>query len=137
MKDNSQLQLNDATIGIVTALSKEYAAAKTILGCDRERAAPGRGAGRTFALGQIPARSGGHHVVALMLLVDMGNNAAAIAATRLLRECPHVQHIIMCGIAGAVPHPDSLRTMSGLAISLCRTVEASFSTISIRNRRMS
>jgi nucleoside phosphorylase len=104
--DERKLQLTDVTIGVVTALPEEYAAAKQILGCDHEVTAPGKGSGRTFVIGQIRARGGGQHVVALAPLPDMGNNMAAIAATKLLQHCSGADHIIMCGIAGAVPNPD-------------------------------
>ncbi|MCB9925341.1 MAG: hypothetical protein H6822_24395 [Planctomycetaceae bacterium] len=99
------LELNDATIGVVTALPKEYAAAKRVLACSTEVSAPGTDAGRSFAVSRISATDGGLHVVAVTLLPDMGNNLAAVCATSLLRHCPNVKHLIMSGIAGAVPDP--------------------------------
>ena len=65
--------------------------------------APGIGAGRRFLVGQIPSVHGGVHRVVLALMSDMGNNSAAISATRLLESFPRVRHFIMCGIAGGVP----------------------------------
>jgi nucleoside phosphorylase len=96
--------LADVTIGVITALPKEFAIAWTLIGCPDDCAADGSGAGRTYKLGRVPSIFGGEHVVAVTQCVDMGNNSAAIRATQLLQHCPNVQHIIMCGIAGAVPN---------------------------------
>jgi nucleoside phosphorylase/tetratricopeptide (TPR) repeat protein len=92
------------TIGVITALPKEYVAVKTLLENQREMIMPGQGAGRRYLLGQIPAAGGGKHTVALSL-ADMGNNIAAARATLLLEHFSTVKSIIMVGIAGGVPHP--------------------------------
>src|SRR4051794_14748105 len=42
---------------------------------------------------------------AVAQLLNVGNNSAAVRATTLLEDCPNVRHIIMTGIAGAVPRP--------------------------------
>ncbi len=86
------------TLGILTALPKECAAVRAML--DHER----RSRWDDFYLGEIASGAGVHHVV-VGLLLDMGNNSAAIAATRLLAKFPTVEDIIMCGIAGGVPRP--------------------------------
>lgn len=92
------------TLGIITALPKEYVAIKTLLETQEEFVVQGRGAGRRYLLGQVPAINGGkHHVV--LSLADMGNNIAAARATLLLEHFPSVTAIIMTGIAGGVPHP--------------------------------
>jgi nucleoside phosphorylase/tetratricopeptide (TPR) repeat protein len=62
--------------------------------------------GRKYALAEIASASGDRHVVAVALLPEMGNSAAAIRATHLLDDCPNVLHLLMVGIAGAVPHPE-------------------------------
>lgn len=96
-----QLKPEDATIGVITALPEEYAALYSVIECEEESSISGNsGAGSTYALSRV-----GDHIVAVALLVDMGNNAAAIRATTLKKHCPNVEHIIMTGIAGAVPHP--------------------------------
>jgi nucleoside phosphorylase len=91
-------------IGIVTALPKEYAAVETMLDNCSDYNAPGQGAGRRYRMGQVPASGGGAHRIALAL-ADMGNNMAAIRAGLLLQHFPHIQHVIMVGIAAGVPHP--------------------------------
>jgi nucleoside phosphorylase len=48
----------------------------------------------------------GAHLVVVTLLKEIGNNAAAAAATHLLRSFPTVQDVLMVGIAGGVPAPD-------------------------------
>lgn len=99
------LDASRATIGIITALPEEFAAAKVALDCTQEVWGTGPSIGTLYALGSVPSRTGGTNVVAVALLTDMGNNSAAIAATRLLADFPSIQRIVMCGIAGAIPHP--------------------------------
>ncbi len=94
----------DVTIGIVTALPKEYVAMKALLDDCQDYHVPGLGAGRRYVLGRIQSRYGGEHRVALAM-ADMGNNIAAARATLLLEHFPEVDAILMVGIAGAVPFP--------------------------------
>lgn len=93
------------SIGVLTALPKECAAMRLMLENEVRWQVSGEGGGRDYYLGEIPAFSGRTHVVAIALLPDMGNNSAAISATRLLQHFPSVRHVIMCGIAGGVPKP--------------------------------
>jgi len=94
----------NVTIAVITALPKEQVAVRSVLENVRDYMAPGRGAGRRYMIGDVPARNGGRHVVALAL-ADMGNNMAVSRATRLLEHFPRTDDIIMVGIAGGVPHP--------------------------------
>lgn len=92
------------TVGIVTALSKEYAAVEAIFDAKREYVVRGSlSAGHRYLLGEVPAANGGKHSVVLSL-ANKGNNSAAIRATLLLEHFPNVRFIIMVGIAGGVPH---------------------------------
>lgn len=93
------------TIGIVTALEKEFAAVKALLDNKEDRTISGRGAGRRYCLGEVPSVDSHKHLVVLAL-ADMGNNAATTRATLLLQHFPTIDYIIMVGIAGGVPHPD-------------------------------
>ena len=102
----TSLDKADPKIGILTALPKEYAAVKALLDNPKEYKSPGRGAGRRYLLGEIPAADGvGHSIV--LSLADMGNNIAANRATLLLEHFPTVEFIIMVGIAGGIPRPDT------------------------------
>jgi nucleoside phosphorylase len=94
-----------ATFGIVIALPYEFAAVEVMLDDRKDWRARGAGAGRRYVVGKIPARSGGVHDVAGVLLPDTGNNQAAACAALLLEHFPEVRHIIMCGIAGGIPRP--------------------------------
>jgi nucleoside phosphorylase len=88
------------TIGILTALPKEFAAVQLML---TEKVAwnpKGPAQGISYFVGRI-----GHHTVVVALAPDMGNNAAAASATAVVHEFPKVEHLIMCGIAGGVPKP--------------------------------
>jgi nucleoside phosphorylase len=93
------------TIGVITALGKEFVAVKVLLENARDHFVPGKGAGRRYVLGEVPAANGGKHTVVLALLSDTGNNQAAARATLLLEHFPRVEEIVMTGIAGAVPNP--------------------------------
>jgi nucleoside phosphorylase len=92
-------------IGIITALPKEYAAVQALLKECGPHNIPGRGAGRRYLFGTIPASDGGRHRVVLAMLPDMGNNMASIAATLMQERFQSVETIVMSGIAGGVPHP--------------------------------
>ena len=91
------------SIGIVTALPKEFAAMQLQLRDAADIAFPGQGAGLRYAVGRVKASGGGSHYAALCL-AGMGNNVAAIRAMRLLEHFPQVDDIIMVGIAGGVPN---------------------------------
>lgn len=103
------LDVASVTIGVLTALEEEYAACLDVFDPDHtgtqttRRATSGT---MSCWLCRVQARYGGQHVVAISLLPDMGNNAAAIAANILLQHCPETCYLIMCGIAGAVPCPE-------------------------------
>ena len=98
-------QTPNATIGIVTALPKEYAAMKALIENGYEHVVPGLGAGRRYWVGEIPSKSNGTHRVALTLAA-MGNNVAAIRGTLLLEHFQSLDSILMVGIAGGVPNPE-------------------------------
>ena len=103
------LKLENVTIGVLTALEVECAACWDIFDPEHhrveilQRATTGT---LVCRLCHVNARHGGQHVVAILKLNDMGNNAAAIGGNILLQHCPKTRYLIMCGIAGAVPNPD-------------------------------
>lgn len=59
--------------------------------------------GRVYWLGDIPAKGGGTHRVALAL-ADQGTAAATYRATLLSEDFPELDAILMVGIAGGVPN---------------------------------
>jgi len=97
------------TVGLVTALPKEFAAVKAMLDDPVEYGVPGQGAGREYVLGEVPAKDGGTHAVALVL-AGMGTNQGAARATLLLEHLPSIDAILMVGIAGGVPHPTKVES---------------------------
>lgn len=102
MNQEIALELANVTIGIITALPCELAAVRAIFGPEREVMI---GDGLRYYLCQVPSRGGGNHYLALALLPDVGNNSAAVRATRMIDHCQNLKQIVMVGIAGAVPHP--------------------------------
>ncbi len=88
------------TLGIVTALSKEHAAMKTLLG----NPTPLTVHDKEYTLGEIPSERGGVHQVVLVLAAE-GENRAAIRGALLLNAFPSIRDIFMVGIAGGVPYP--------------------------------
>lgn len=98
-------ELDAATIGILTALPKECAAVEAVFGPTVVKAAEGEGGGRSYSVARLASTFGGEHVLAIALLPDAGNCSAATRATKLLGHCPRVRHLVMVGIAGAVPNP--------------------------------
>jgi len=95
-----------ARIGIITALAKECWAMKALLESPKEIHVPGRGAGRRYYSGEIPARDGGKHTVVLCLS-GVGNNSAASRAALLFEHFQSINSVIMAGIAGGVPNPSN------------------------------
>jgi len=93
------------TIGIITALPKEFTAMKILLENNASFKVSGQGAGRRYCLGKIPSDDSEYHSIVLTL-ADMGTNIAALRASLLLEHFPNVTSLIMTGIAGGVPHPN-------------------------------
>ena len=105
--DLGRNELDHATLGIITALPEEFVAACQALACGDPLEVPGSGAGRKYAVGRVQSRAGVEHIIAVAMLTDAGNNSAAIRAIQMMEHCRQVKRIIMCGIAGAVPNPNS------------------------------
>jgi len=91
-------------VGIITALVHESAAVQAVFGESKRLDVPGSGAGRVYWLIEVRSPRGVRQVVVAQ--AGMGNNAAGTRATLLLSHFPSVDSIIMCGIAGGIPHPD-------------------------------
>lgn len=88
--------------GVVTALPKEFAAMRSMLEDPLPVDLPGDPS--RYVCGSIPAVDGsGSHGVVLTMLKLPGNNSAAATVSHLLRSFPHVNQILMVGIAGGVP----------------------------------
>jgi nucleoside phosphorylase len=91
-------------LGILAALPEEFAALRSFI--DAPRRASVEGDRADYVLGTMPsADSGRAHVVALTLLGEPGNDAAASAGTNLLRSYPSVRCLLMAGIAAGIPDP--------------------------------
>lgn len=90
--------------GILTALPEELAAVRSFI--DAPQRASVEGDRADYVAGTMPsADSGRPHVVALTLLGETGNDAAASACANLLRSYPSVRYLLMAGIAAGIPDP--------------------------------
>lgn len=98
----ANLSLYNATIGIVTVLPEEFAAACVVLGCND----PATVNGRHYRLGNLKRFDQQQsHFVAVCQASDMGTSTIAARAALMFQDCQHIRTVIMCGIAGAVPNP--------------------------------
>ena len=86
------------TVGIVTALPKEFVAVKAMLDGPVDH--------DDYVLGEMPAKGGGTHAVAL-LRSGMGTTLAAARTAGLLAKLESIDAILMVGIAGGVPNAAS------------------------------
>lgn len=96
--------LGRVTVGILTALPKEFTAVKGVLPPGNEVIRAGTGSGRRYWITRAPSSSGESHIVAVAQLVSMGNNIGAARATQFLEHCPNLHALLMVGIAGGVPN---------------------------------
>jgi nucleoside phosphorylase len=97
--------LSRVTVGVLTALPKEFIAMKRVLTGGNEVVRRGTGAGRRYWITRARSRDGLTHIVAVAHLVSMGTNIGATRATQFFEHCPNLQSLLMVGIAGGVPIP--------------------------------
>jgi nucleoside phosphorylase len=95
------------TVGVIVALDVEFDAMRLMLSNELPYRAPGSGGSREYSIGDVPSLRGGIHQVVLAQTMTMGNNAAALRAGKMLEHFDGLDCIIMCGIAGGIPHPQS------------------------------
>ena len=89
---------------ILTALPEEFAAVRSFT--DRPRLSNVDGDRADYLIGTMPSAVPYRaHTVALTMLSDTGNDAAASACANLLRSYPSVRCLLMVGIAAGVPSP--------------------------------
>jgi nucleoside phosphorylase len=92
-------------IGIVTALPKEFAAVKVVFGDAVPNFKGPTNDPNDYAKCVVTSRAGEKINVIVALAKEMGNNAAANATTNMLRSFPEIDDVVICGIAGGIPHP--------------------------------
>lgn len=97
----------NVTIGVVTALPKEFAAMKLMLDEYEELDNPPKDDPNEYAVGYIKSKYHNRKTkVIITFLDDMGNSIAATATTNLIRSFPSLNHVLLVGIAGGVPNPE-------------------------------
>ncbi|NLD90744.1 MAG: hypothetical protein GX634_10460 [Lentisphaerae bacterium] len=99
---STEITLPQATVGIVTALPKEHAAVCAVFQTKVRAAGV---SGTVYDLCTVPC-VGGQIIVAITQFLGMGNNLAAAQTSRMLSDCESIRHVIMVGIAGAIPCPE-------------------------------
>jgi nucleoside phosphorylase/tetratricopeptide (TPR) repeat protein len=97
----------DVTVGIVAALWIEGLAMRALID-DLEPMPPVAGDPSHYYVGYLPSSDADrpHRVVVTTMPRDSTRNAAAIC-TNLIRSFPGIRCVVMTGIAGGVPAPDS------------------------------
>lgn len=97
-------------VGIITSLPFEHAAMRAMLDQPRSFVSPEDRVARRpwrFDVGAIHSEEAGKDkCVALAAPAGSGTNQAAACVSALLAKFPHIEVVIMVGIAGAVPNPD-------------------------------
>ena len=104
IKLNMPHKIKNTTIGVITALPKEFAAMKQILDIENTSEKQPENDNNNYAIGYINSLNGGQIKVVIALMKEMGTNNAASTVTNLLRSFEDVDDIIVCGIAGGVPN---------------------------------
>ncbi|MGD0567057.1 MAG: hypothetical protein ABSA78_01530 [Candidatus Sulfotelmatobacter sp.] len=104
---------------VVTALPKEFAAMLAML--DDARPITVSGDPNDYAFGRVPAVDGtGNHHVVVALQKKPANNSASAVASHLSHSFPHLEHVLMVGIAGGIPHatdPDKHVRLGDVVVS--------------------
>ncbi|WP_242888176.1 CATRA conflict system CASPASE/TPR repeat-associated protein [Actinomadura litoris] len=111
--------VEEPTIGIVSALPEEFNAVRAFVRDARRRNVAGDRADYVVGTmtGADPDRP---HGVALTLMGDTANDAAADACANLVRSFPTVGYVLMVGIAAGVPdpeHPDRHVRLGDIVVS--------------------
>ena len=105
LPNDAALTLDSVTIGILTALPHECAAVCSVFDCVGKRT--GASTRATYHLGKVHGKQGEGLIVAVALLTNMGTNPAAAKVANMLNDCKNIKDVIVCGIAGAIPAPQS------------------------------
>jgi len=104
---------------VVTALPKEFAAMLAML--DDARPITVSGDPNDYAYGMVPALDGtGNHHIVVALQKKPANNSASAVASHLAHSFPHLEHVLMVGIAGGIPHmtdPDKHVRLGDVVVS--------------------
>ncbi|MCX6154107.1 MAG: hypothetical protein NT007_08105 [Candidatus Kapabacteria bacterium] len=100
---NMNTLIYNTTIGVITALPKEFAAMKLLLDNEDEFFFNPEGDPNDYAVGYIKNNKNLNIKVIIAITKETGTNNADSTATNLLRSFKEVNDIIVCGIAGGVP----------------------------------
>ncbi len=103
-REISQRPSASPVFGIVTALPEEFAAMRLFV--DDSQPDHVEGDRADYLVGTLPSADPSMaHPVALTILSESGNDAAASACTNMLRSYRSVRCLLMVGIAAGVPDP--------------------------------
>ena len=92
------------TIGIITALTEEYASMKYFIENSQKIDHLGQGVTK-YDIGTITTNSGDAHSL-ILALAGVGNINAASKAALMIERFPEIKYLIMVGIAGGIPYPE-------------------------------
>ncbi|CRG92733.1 putative WD repeat-containing protein alr3466 [Talaromyces islandicus] len=121
MATRRQPRLDQYTVGWVSALPIELAAAQEMLDDSHDTRFRNASDTNIYTLGRI----GRHNVViACLPYSQMGTNSAAVVASQMKSTFPTIQFIFMVGIGGGVPHPDRDIRLGDVVVSQSNTSRA-------------
>lgn len=91
-------------IAVLLPLKTELAGARLVFGDEPSHEWVNTGA--NYSLYRIPIPSGAaDHIVALAMPPEIGNVHAALCVSHLKAEFHDLEYVLVCGIAGGIPHP--------------------------------
>ena len=101
-----RLKIEDYTVGWISALPVELAAAAELLDEEHEDLPQDSTDNNVYTFGRI----GEHNVVIACLPAgQMGTNSAAMVASQMKSRFPSIRFSLIVGIGGGVPSADSTR----------------------------
>lgn len=105
-QDRAQRVRKRVKLAIITALPKEAAAVRAVLGGKYTELPTQRRTQVSYYLHSFKSSLNGAELEVLLALANgMGNNSAAVTAASALIDFPGINDLVLAGIAGAIPVP--------------------------------
>lgn len=103
---------DDYTIGWISALSVEFAAASVMLDEKHEQIPVAEGDDNAYTLGRI----GLHHIV-IALINEAGGLPAHVVAANMMKSFRNIRYVLMVGIGGGIPSDEYQIRLGDVVVS--------------------